>query len=298
MKLLAICFLILQFSSSWSWRYGFRSIRNTVSPLKRKKISILSAQVVPSTVNGFRENVIPSDLNTELKSSFMSYAMSTILGRALPDSRDGLKPVHRRILYAMKELKLTPDSSYRKCARIVGEVLGKFHPHGDQSVYDALVRMAQDFVMLHPLISGHGNFGSVDDDPPAAMRYTEAKLSSLAYEVLLSDIDEDTVDFVANFDGNEMEPLILPAKLPVLLLNGANGIAVGVATNSPPHNLNEVVDGLVTLIDNPSLSEEVNLGFSPPFGFFYLCFYIFNFLRSFYVGVNEDYPCSGFSYWW
>jgi DNA gyrase subunit A len=277
MKFLAICFLILQFSSSWSWRYGFRSIRNTVSPLKRK-ISILSAQVVPNTVNGFRENVIPSDLNTELKSSFMSYAMSTILGRALPDSRDGLKPVHRRILYAMKELKLTPDSSYRKCARIVGEVLGKFHPHGDQSVYDALVRMAQDFVMLHPLISGHGNFGSVDDDPPAAMRYTEAKLSSLAYEVLLSDIDEDTVDFVANFDGNEMEPLILPAKLPVLLLNGANGIAVGVATNSPPHNLNEVVDGLVTLIDNPSLSEEVI--------FFSIC--SVEFIDSFFV-FNRTY---------
>jgi DNA gyrase subunit A len=197
--------------------------------------------------------------------------MSTILGRALPDLRDGLKPVHRRILHAMNELRLTPDSSYRKCARIVGEVLGKFHPHGDQSVYDALVRMAQDFVMQHPLISGHGNFGSVDNDPAAAMRYTEAKLSSIAYDSLLVDISENTVDFVKNFDGNEEEPVILPARLPILLLNGANGIAVGMATNIPPHNLNEVVDGMIALIDKPELTDEVYFSFSFSIRIIYFC---------------------------
>lgn len=197
------------------------------------------------------------ELNDELKRSFMSYAMSTILGRALPDVRDGLKPVHRRVLYAMSILGLTPEAGYRKCARIVGEVLGKFHPHGDQSVYDALVRMAQDFVMMHPLIMGHGNFGSVDDDPPAAMRYTEAKLSRLAQDALLGvELKENTVDYVPNFDGNEEEPLILPAKLPLLLVNGATGIAVGMATNIPPHNLKEVLDSMVALIDNPELSDE------------------------------------------
>lgn len=196
------------------------------------------------------------ELNDELKSSFMSYAMSTILGRALPDARDGLKPVHRRVLYAMQCLNLTPDNTYRKCARVVGEVLGKFHPHGDMSVYDALVRMAQDFVMLHPLVAGHGNFGSVDNDPAAAMRYTEAKLSKIAFDTLLSDIKEETVDFVANFDGNEEEPLVLPARLPMLLLNGASGIAVGMATSIPPHNLGELADAIVAIIDNPSLTDE------------------------------------------
>lgn len=201
-------------------------------------------------------SIVNVQLNDELKNCFMSYAMSTILGRALPDARDGLKPVHRRVLYAMQMLNLTPDSTYRKCARIVGEVLGKFHPHGDQSVYDALVRMSQDFVMLHPLISGHGNFGSVDNDPPAAMRYTEAKLSSLSSDAMLSDIKEDTVDFVPNFDDQEEEPLVLPAKIPMLLLNGASGIAVGMATNIPPHNLGELIDGVVGLIRNPELSDE------------------------------------------
>ena len=200
--------------------------------------------------------VEPIELNTELKTAFMSYAMSTILGRALPDARDGLKPVHRRVLFAMHGLGLSPDAGYRKCARVVGEVLGKFHPHGDQSVYDALVRMAQDFVMLHPLVSGHGNFGSVDNDPAAAMRYTEAKLSSLAAEALLADIKEDTVDFVDNFDGNEEEPLVLPARLPMLLLNGASGIAVGMATNIPPHNLGELADAIVALVQNPDLPDE------------------------------------------
>lgn len=203
------------------------------------------------------DKVVNIELNDELKTSFMSYAVSTILGRALPDARDGLKPVHRRVLYAMQVLGLTPDSSYRKCARIVGEVLGKYHPHGDQSVYDALVRMAQDFVMQAPLVAGHGNFGSVDNDPPAAMRYTEAKLSSVAYDSLLTDIKEDSVDFVPNFDGNEEEPLVLPARLPVLLLNGASGIAVGMATNIPPHNLGEIANAVIALIDRPDLSDEV-----------------------------------------
>lgn len=196
------------------------------------------------------------ELNDELKASFMSYAMSTILGRALPDARDGLKPVHRRVLYAMHGLGLVPSSSYRKCARVVGEVLGKYHPHGDMSVYDALVRMAQDFVMLHTLVAGHGNFGSVDNDPAAAMRYTEAKLSSIAFDSLLADIKEDTVDFVDNFDGNEIEPLVLPARLPMLLLNGASGIAVGMATNIPPHNLGELSDAIVAMIDNPDISSD------------------------------------------
>ena len=200
--------------------------------------------------------VVDIELNDELRTSFMAYAMSTILSRALPDARDGMKPVHRRVLYAMHELNLSPDSSYRKCARVVGEVLGKYHPHGDQSVYDALVRMAQDFVMLHPLVSGHGNFGSVDNDPPAAMRYTEARLSSIAYETLLADIKEDTVDFASNFDGNEVEPVVLPARLPVLLINGASGIAVGMATNIPPHNLGEIADAIIALINDPHLSDE------------------------------------------
>jgi DNA gyrase subunit A len=201
--------------------------------------------------------IMPIELSDELKTSFMSYAMSTILSRALPDARDGLKPVHRRVLYAMQVLNLTPDSSYRKCARVVGEVLGKFHPHGDQSVYDALVRMAQDFVMLHPLVAGHGNFGSVDNDPPAAMRYTEAKLSNIAYDTLMNDIKEDTVDFIPNFDGNEIEPVVLPARVPMLLLNGASGIAVGMSTNIPPHNLGELCDAVVAIVNNPGLSDEV-----------------------------------------
>ena len=196
------------------------------------------------------------ELNDELKASFMSYAMSTILGRALPDARDGLKPVHRRVLYAMQVLNLTPDNTYRKCARVVGEVLGKFHPHGDMSVYDALVRMAQDFVMLHPLVAGHGNFGSVDNDPAAAMRYTEAKLSKIAFDTLLVDIKEETVDFVPNFDGNEVEPVVLPARLPMLLLNGASGIAVGMATSIPPHNLGELADAVVAIISNPQITDE------------------------------------------
>ena len=200
--------------------------------------------------------VIPTALHAEMQRSYLEYAMSVIVGRALPDVRDGLKPVHRRILYAMHELGLTPDRPYRKCARVVGDVLGKYHPHGDQAVYDALVRLVQDFSTRYPLLGGHGNFGSVDNDPPAAMRYTETRLSSLGNEALLSEIGEATVDFIPNFDNSQQEPVVLPAQLPVLLLNGCSGIAVGMATNIPPHNLGEVVDGLIALIDNPNLADE------------------------------------------
>lgn len=187
------------------------------------------------------------ELNSEIENSFMQYALSIILGRALPDARDGLKPVHRRILFAMSGLNLTPGSGYRKCARVVGEVLGKYHPHGDTAVYDALVRLAQDFSTNVPLIDGHGNFGSIDADPAAAMRYTECKLTRVANEAMLDEINFDTVDFVPNFDGNEIEPTVLPARLPVLLLNGCAGIAVGMATNVPPHNLGELMDACVAL---------------------------------------------------
>ncbi len=200
--------------------------------------------------------VIPTALHTEVQQSYLEYAMSVIVGRALPDVRDGLKPVHRRILYAMHELGLTPDRPYRKCARVVGDVLGKYHPHGDQSVYDALVRMVQDFSSRYPLLQGHGNFGSVDDDPPAAMRYTETRLSPIGNEGLLSEIGEATVDFIGNFDNSQQEPVVLPAQLPYLLLNGCSGIAVGMATNIPPHNAGEVIDGLIALIDRPELPDE------------------------------------------
>jgi len=188
--------------------------------------------------------------------SYLEYAMSVIVGRALPDARDGLKPVHRRILYAMYELGLTSGRPYRKCARVVGEVLGKYHPHGDTAVYDALVRMAQDFSMRMPLIDGHGNFGSVDNDPPAAMRYTESRLQSLTDESLLEDIESETVDFADNFDGSQQEPTVLPARIPQLLLNGSSGIAVGMATNIPPHNLGELINGLKSMIQNPSIEDR------------------------------------------
>jgi len=202
-----------------------------------------------------QERVIPTDLRNEMSRSYLEYAMSVIVGRALPDSRDGLKPVHRRILYAMHELGLTADRPFRKCARVVGEVLGKYHPHGDTAVYDALVRMAQDFSMRSPLINGHGNFGSVDNDPPAAMRYTECRLQALTGDALLRDIESETVDFGDNFDGSQQEPLVLPARIPQLLLNGSSGIAVGMATNIPPHNLGELIDGLIALIHNPDLND-------------------------------------------
>ncbi len=200
--------------------------------------------------------IIPTALHQEMQQSYLEYAMSVIVGRALPDVRDGLKPVHRRILYAMHELGLTPDRPFRKCARVVGDVLGKYHPHGDQSVYDALVRLVQEFSTRYPLLGGHGNFGSVDNDPPAAMRYTETRLAPIGNEAMLTEIGEATVDFVGNFDNSQQEPTVLPAQLPFLLLNGSSGIAVGMATNIPPHNLNEVVDGLIALIDNPELPDE------------------------------------------
>ncbi|MBP5977159.1 DNA gyrase subunit A [Brasilonema sp. CT11] len=200
--------------------------------------------------------VITTALHTEMQRSYLEYAMSVIVGRALPDVRDGLKPVHRRILYAMHELGLTPDRPYRKCARVVGDVLGKYHPHGDQAVYDALVRLVQDFSSRYPLLAGHGNFGSVDNDPPAAMRYTETRLAAISHEGMLTEIGEETVDFIGNFDNSQQEPTVLPAQLPFLLLNGSSGIAVGMATNIPPHNSGEVIDGLIALIDNPDLSNE------------------------------------------
>ena len=203
-----------------------------------------------------KEQIVPTALHTEVQRSYLEYAMSVIVGRALPDIRDGLKPVHRRILYAMHELGLVPDRPFRKCARVVGDVLGKYHPHGDQAVYDALVRMVQDFSSRYPLLAGHGNFGSVDNDPPAAMRYTETRLAEIGHSTLLGEVGEATVDFADNFDSSQQEPIVLPAQLPNLLLNGSSGIAVGMATNIPPHNLGEVVDGLIALIDRPNLSNE------------------------------------------
>src|SRR3977135_1339640 len=190
-----------------------------------------------------------------MKRSYLDYAMSVIVARALPDARDGLKPVHRRILYSMRENNYTPDRPYNKSARVTGDTMGRFHPHGNQAIYDALVRLAQDFSMRLPLIDGQGNFGSVDGDPPAAYRYTEARLTRSALAVL-ADIDEDTVDFQANYDGNEKEPVVLPARFPNLLVNGAGGIAVGMATNIPPHNLGELIDACMALIDEPGLSIE------------------------------------------
>ncbi|MFB2892095.1 DNA topoisomerase (ATP-hydrolyzing) subunit A [Aerosakkonemataceae cyanobacterium BLCC-F50] len=207
--------------------------------------------------------IITTALHTEMQRSYLEYAMSVIVGRALPDVRDGLKPVHRRILYAMHELGLTPDRPYRKCARVVGDVLGKYHPHGDQAVYDALVRMVQDFSCRYPLLAGHGNFGSVDNDPPAAMRYTETRLAPISHEAMLSEIGEATVDFIPNFDNSQQEPVVLPAQLPILLLNGCAGIAVGMATNVPPHNLGELVDGLIALIDDANLSDDKLLTLIP-----------------------------------
>ncbi|MDK2903446.1 MAG: gyrase subunit [Clostridiales bacterium] len=199
--------------------------------------------------------VIEVNLEEEMKHSYIDYAMSVIVGRALPDVRDGLKPVHRRILYAMNELGLAADKSYRKSARIVGDVLGKYHPHGEAAVYDSMVRMAQDFSMRYPLVDGHGNFGSIDNDPPAAMRYTEARLSRLAME-MLTDIDKETVDFIPNFDETLKEPVVLPSRFPNLLVNGSAGIAVGMATNIPPHNLKETIDAAIKIMDDPDISID------------------------------------------
>ena len=201
------------------------------------------------------QRIIDVNIEDEVKKSFIDYAMSVIVSRALPDVRDGLKPVHRRILYSMFELGVTPDKPYRKSARIVGDVLGKYHPHGETAVYDAMVRMAQDFSTRYPLVDGHGNFGSVDGDSAAATRYTEARLSRIAME-LMADINKETVDFSPNFDETLKEPTVLPSKFPNLLVNGSSGIAVGMATNIPPHNLGEVIDSIVALIDNPDISME------------------------------------------
>src|ERR1700676_47933 len=195
-------------------------------------------------------NIQPVNIEEEMRKSYLEYSMSVIIGRALPDVRDGLKPVHRRILYTMQQMGLLPNRGTRKCARIVGEVMGKYHPHGNLAVYDALVRLAQPFAMRYPLVDGQGNFGSVDGDPPAADRYTEAKLTRVA-TALLEDLDKDTVDMRPNYDGNEIEPDVLPARIPNLLVNGSDGIAVGMATKIPPHNLTEIVDATITLVNNP-----------------------------------------------
>ena len=203
-----------------------------------------------------KKNFTSISLQEEMQRSYLEYAMSVIVGRALPDARDGLKPVQRRILFAMYELGLTPDRPFRKCARVVGDVLGKYHPHGDQAVYDALVRLVQNFSTKYPTLDGHGNFGSVDNDPPAAMRYTETRLAPIAYTGFLEEIGSETVNFSNNFDGSQKEPDVLPAQLPFLLLNGSSGIAVGMATNIPPHNLGEIVDGLIALVENKDISNK------------------------------------------
>ena len=220
----------------------------------------------PKSGDGSPSDTRPVSITEEMKRSYLDYAMSVIVSRALPDVRDGLKPVHRRILFSMHEQGHTPDKKYVKSARVVGDVMGKYHPHGDQAIYDALVRMAQDFSMRLQLIDGQGNFGSVDGDPPAAMRYTECKLAKPAM-ALLDDIDKDTVDFQANYDGNEHEPVVLPARFPNLLVNGAGGIAVGMATNIPPHNLGEVIDACMAVIDNPAITigDLINIVPGPDF---------------------------------
>ena len=201
------------------------------------------------------ENIIQRDIENEMRTAYIDYAMSVIVARALPDVRDGMKPVHRRILYTMHEDGFTPDKAYRKCATTVGDVLGRYHPHGDASVYDALVRMAQDFSLRYMMVDGHGNFGSIDGDPPAAYRYTEARMSKIAVN-MLADIEKDTVDFMPNFDDRLQEPVVLPARIPALLANGSSGIAVGMATNIPPHNLGELIDGIVKIIDEDEVTDE------------------------------------------
>lgn len=201
------------------------------------------------------ETIIERDIEKEMKTAYIDYAMSVIVARALPDARDGLKPVHRRILYSMHEDGITSDKPYRKCANTVGSVLGRYHPHGDAAVYDAMVRMAQTFSLRYPLVDGHGNFGSIDGDPPAAMRYTEARMAKIA-NYMMSDIEKNTVDFVPNYDDRLQEPSVLPARLPALLLNGSSGIAVGMATNIPPHNLKELVDGIIKIIDDDEVTNE------------------------------------------
>lgn len=227
---------------------------------KRPNLEMLGTNELPTDVEGGR--ILPINLVGEMKRSFISYAMAVIISRALPDVRDGLKPVHRRILYAMDELSMQPDKPFRKSARLVGDVLGKYHPHGDKAVYDAMVRLAQPFSTRYPLVEGHGNFGSVDGDPAAAMRYTEARMSRLTLE-MLRDLDKNTVDFYPNFDETLMQPAVLPARYPNLLVNGSNGIAVGMATNIPPHNLGEAVDACAAMIDNPDITIDELMNYIP-----------------------------------
>lgn len=227
---------------------------------KNKNLEMLGTNELPMNIEGGR--VLPINLVSEMKRSFISYAMAVIISRALPDVRDGLKPVHRRILYSMNELNLDPDKPHRKSVRVVGDVLAKYHPHGDAAVYDAMVRLAQPFSTRMPLVDGHGNFGSVDGDPPAAMRYTEARMQKLALE-LMRDIEKNTVDFYPNFDETRMQPSVMPARFPNLLVNGSNGIAVGMATNVPPHNLGEVIDAVIAMIDNPEITVDELMNYIP-----------------------------------
>jgi DNA gyrase subunit A len=210
----------------------------------------------------FKSQKVPVYIEDEMRQSYMDYAMSVIVGRALPDVRDGLKPVHRRVLYAMYDMGNTWDKPYKKSARLVGDIIGKYHPHGDTAVYDTIVRMAQDFVMRYPFIDGQGNFGSVDGDSPAAMRYTEIRMARLAEEIL-ADIEKDTVDFIPNYDDSLKEPAVLPSRIPNLLVNGASGIAVGMATNIPPHNIGEIVDGLVAMVGNPEITIKELMKYIP-----------------------------------
>ena len=210
-------------------------------------------------MDDIQQNIIERDIEEEMRTAYIDYAMSVIVSRALPDVRDGLKPVHRRILYAMYEDGITSDKPYRKCANTVGSVLGRYHPHGDASVYDAMVRMAQDFSMRYMLVDGHGNFGSIDGDGAAAMRYTEARMAKIA-ENMLTDIEKNTVDFMPNYDDRLQEPTVLPSKIPTLLINGSSGIAVGMATNIPPHNLTEVVNAIIKIIDEDNVTDEDLIG--------------------------------------
>ena len=213
-------------------------------------------------MSNFAKEIIPVNLEDEMKQSYLDYAMSVIVGRALPDVRDGLKPVHRRVLYAMSELGNDWNKPYKKSARIVGDVIGKYHPHGDTAVYDTMVRMAQPFSMRYMLIDGQGNFGSVDGDPPAAMRYTEVRMAKIAHE-LLADLDKETVNFIPNYDDSEIQPEVLPTRVPNLLVNGSSGIAVGMATNIPPHNMGEVVSACLAMIDNPDVTIHELMAYIP-----------------------------------
>ena len=208
------------------------------------------------------DNIIQLDFSEEMKTSFRDYAMSVIIARAIPDVRDGMKPVQRRILYAMKELALSPDKPHRKSARIVGDTMGKYHPHGDSSIYDALVHMTEAYSLNVPLVDGHGNFGSIDGDGAAAMRYTEARLSAAAM-TMLDNLEKDLVDFVPNFDDSEKEPVVLPAMIPNLLINGTTGIAVGMATNIPPHNAGEIIDAVIACMDRPGISVDKLMDYVP-----------------------------------